>query len=72
MKPVLYPNMEAERVKRRLTQEDAAKAFGVSRRTYRTWVTTGNIPSGKLEIIAAFYECSYDYLLKRDNQPRAG
>ena len=43
-----YPNIEAERARANLSQEDLAKKLGVERKSYYTWLTKGNVPVGIL------------------------
>lgn len=62
---MLYPNINAERSRRKLTIEELAKALGVTRKTIYNWMTHGNIPQSKLEQMADMFNCSIDYLLQR-------
>jgi len=62
---LLYPNINAERSRRKLTIEELAKALGVTRKTIYNWMTHGNIPQSKLEQMADMFDCSIDYLLQR-------
>lgn len=57
-----YPNIEAERARRGLTKTEIATAFGVTRKTYVGWITTGNIPQSKMSKIVEFFGLSSDYL----------
>ena len=41
---MLYPNINAERSRRKLTIEEFAKALGVTRKTVYNWMVHGNIP----------------------------
>ena len=51
---MLYPNINAERSRRKLTIEEFAKALGVTRKTVYN-----------LEKMAEMFDCSIDYLLQR-------
>lgn len=62
---LLYPNINAERSRRKLTIEELAKALGVTRKTVYNWMVHGNIPQSKLEKMAEMFDCSIDYLLQR-------
>ena len=42
---MLYPNINAERSRRKLTIEEFAKALGVTRKTVYNWMVHGNIPN---------------------------
>ena len=62
---MLYPNINAERSRRKLTIEELAKALGVTRKTVYNWMVHVNIPQSKLEKMAEMFDCSIDYLLQR-------
>lgn len=70
MTPLTYPNIEAERAKKRLSQKDFAKEMEVTVPTYRSWIEKGKIPSQKLERMANFFGCTTDYLLSRSTGAR--
>lgn len=63
---MLYPNINAERSRRRLTISEFAKLLGVTRKTIYNWMMRGNIPQSKLEKMAEMFNCSIDYLLERE------
>lgn len=65
----MYPNIEAEQARRRMTNEDFAAALGVTRKTIYNWKKSGNIPQGKLEAMADLFNCSTDYLLGHEVRP---
>jgi DNA-binding XRE family transcriptional regulator len=58
-----YPNIDAERVKKGLSQEELSKLLGITRKCYYNWQTNGCIPSSKLIELADLFDCSVDYLL---------
>lgn len=58
-----YPNIEAERARHGLTLDEMAAKLGVTRKTVYNWLSTGNIPQGKLEEMSDMFHCSTDYLL---------
>lgn len=60
-----YPNIDAERVKHRMTVQELAACLGVSRKTYYNWCKFGNIPQEKLEKLADIFNASIDYLLNK-------
>lgn len=60
-----YPNIAAERAKRRMSLDEMAKELGVSRKTIYNWEQAGNIPQSALEKMSEIFECSIDYLLGR-------
>ena len=60
-----YPNIEAERARKAMSLEEFAEALGVTRKTVFNWMTSGNIPLGKLICMADLFGCSIDYLLGR-------
>lgn len=60
-----YPNIDAERSRKRMSVDALTKAIGVSRKTYYNWISKGQIPMDKLQRIAEVLDCSADYLLGR-------
>lgn len=65
-----YPNIEAERIRKRLSQEELVALLNYKeRKSYYTWLTTGNIPISVLIDMANIFECSTDYLLGRTRIP---
>lgn len=60
-----YPNIEAERARKGMSQDVLAERLGVTRKTVFNWMTNGNIPTGKLIEMADLFGCSIDYLLGR-------
>ena len=45
MQELKYPNIEAERVRKSISQEELAKKLGVERKSYYNWLKRGNIPA---------------------------
>lgn len=60
-----YPNIEAERARKGLSNDAMADLLGVSRKTLYNWIDKGNIPTSKLIQMADFFGCTIDYLLGR-------
>ena len=60
---VFYPNIAAERAKRRMSQDELAKELGVTRKTIYNWENSGRIPQRRLVQMAKLFDCSVDYLL---------
>lgn len=58
-----YPNIDAERVRRRMTVQELADCLGISRKTYYNWCKVGKIPQNKLIEMAELFNVSIDYLL---------
>lgn len=65
----LYPNIEAERARINMSQEELANQLKVERKSYYNWQTKGNIPVKALLKLADIFNCSVDYLLGRTNNP---
>lgn len=63
MKKKLYPNIDAERARMGLTVEELASKLEVTRRTYYNWISKGEIPQEKLEIMSDLFNVSINYLL---------
>ena len=70
MESYKYPNIEAERARNGYSQEELVKRLGYKeRRSYYTWVASGNIPTSVLIKMADLFNCSIDYLLGRPRNP---
>lgn len=61
----MYININSERVRAKMTQDDLAKFLGVERKTLYNWQTKGNIPGTALVKLADKFGCTTDYLLGR-------
>jgi transcriptional regulator with XRE-family HTH domain len=62
----MFPNIEAERARRKMTVEDLTSVLGVSRKTYYNWCAKGKIPQSKIEKMADIFNVSIDYLLSQE------
>lgn len=60
-----YPNIEAERARKGISNEAMAEKLGITRKTLYNWMDKGNIPLSSLILMADMFECSIDYLLGR-------
>lgn len=66
MNAYMYPNIEAERVRKGLSQDELVKELGYKeRKTYYNWLSSGNIPESALIKMADLFECTIDHLLSR-------
>ena len=66
-----YPNIEAERARNGMSQDELIKALGYKeRRSYYVWLSSGNIPVSVLVKMADIFDCSIDYLLGRTKNPK--
>lgn len=66
-----YPNIEAERARNGYSQEELIKRLDYKeRRSYYSWLTSGNIPTPVLIKMADIFDCSVDYLLGRTKNPQ--
>ena len=62
---------EYYRKKAKMTQEEVAKALGISRTTVTKWETGAALPvSGKLTAIADLYNCTIDALMRTDENEK--
>lgn len=59
---MFYPNIAAERARRRMTADDVAKICGVTRKTFYNWEAKGEIPISSLVKLADHFGCTTDYL----------
>ena len=70
MEAYKYPNIEAERARSGLSQEQLIEHLGYKeRKSYYTWLTSGNIPTSVLIKMSDLFDCSVDYLLGRTRNP---
>ena len=60
-----YPNIEAERARRGISNDVLAEHLGVTRKTLFNWMDKGNIPVSALIQMADLFSCTIDYLLGR-------
>lgn len=70
MREIKYPNIEAERARRGFSQQELLEQLGYKeRKTYSTWISSGNIPTSALVKMSDLFNCSIDYLLGRTQNP---
>lgn len=69
MQLLKYPNIEAERARINISQDELAERLNIERKTYYNWLTKGNIPVSSLMALADMFDCSIDYLLGRTRNP---
>lgn len=68
MNALKYPNIEAERVRNGLSQDELVERLGYKeRKSYYNWLSSGNIPTSVIIQMADIFHCSIDYLLGRTN-----
>lgn len=67
---VKYPNIEAERARRGMSQTELAEQLGVSRKTYQNWqASKTEIPCSKIVAMAHLFDVAADYLLGIGDKP---
>ena len=60
----MYTNIEAERVRKRMSQKEIAVKLDISQKTYSSYVRgLTPIPSDVLMQLARMFGCNIDYLL---------
>lgn len=64
-----YPNIEAERIRNNLSQDELAEKLNFERKSYFNWLSSGKIPGTILIELADLYDVSIDYLLGRTRNP---
>ncbi|WP_074017463.1 helix-turn-helix domain-containing protein [Anaeromassilibacillus senegalensis] len=68
----MFPNIEAERVRRKMSRQYLSEVLGVSLRTLSNWVNgKTEIPAAAIITMAKLFKCSTDYLLGLDEQKPA-
>lgn len=65
---MFYPNIAAERAKRRMSVDALAEKLGVTRKTIYNWESAGKIPQVALEKMADLFGCTIDYLLEEGEE----
>lgn len=60
-----YPNIDAERARKGISNDRLAEDLGVTRKTLYNWLNKGNIPLSALVHMADMFGCTIDYLLGR-------
>jgi len=60
---MFFPNIAAERAKRRMSVDAMAAKLGVTRKTIYNWETSGKIPRSAVEKMSEIFNCPVDYLL---------
>ena len=68
---LFYPNIEAERAKAQISQDELAEMLNVERKSYYNWQNNGKIPVKVLCDLADLFRCSTDYLLGRSESREA-
>lgn len=63
-----YPNIEAERARAGLTQDQLADKLNVARKTLYNWLTTG-IPDYGVQRMAELFDVPAEYLLQSKEDP---
>lgn len=61
---MFFPNIAAERAKRKMSLDAMAEKLGVTRKTVYNWENSGRIPQAAVEKMADMFGCSIDYLLE--------
>lgn len=60
----MFPNIEAERVRRGWSRIELAQKLGISYSTFKNWMRgKTDIPVSKVVEMAGLFGCSTDYLL---------
>lgn len=72
MNALKFPNIEAERVRAGMSQDELIQALGYKeRKSYYNWLANGNIPTSALIRMSEIFACSVDYLLGLKNESEA-
>lgn len=61
-----FPNIAAERAKRKMSVRQLAQNLGVCHKTVYNWKSSGRIPQKYVEKMCQMFNCSADYLLSHD------
>ena len=63
-----FPNIAAERARRKMSLDAMAAQLGVTRKTVYNWETSGHIPQAAVEKMSEMFGCSIDYLLETSEE----
>lgn len=64
MKKIVFPNIEAERLKAGMSKNDLSEAIGITTRSYYNYTHgVAPIPSKILLKFSGIFQCSIDHLL---------
>lgn len=63
-----FPNIAAERARRKMSLDAMAEQLGVTRKTIYNWETSGHIPQTAVEKMSEMFGCSIDYLLETSEE----
>ncbi len=66
----MYVNIDAERIRAKMSSDALAKFLGIGRKTLYNWQTKGDIPATALMKMADKFGCTVDYLLGRTEDRR--
>lgn len=67
----MFLNIEAERARRKLSQQYLAEYLGVSPRTFSNWIGgKTEIPCSAITKMSQLFDCSTDYLLGISDERR--
>ena len=58
----MFPNIEAEQHRRKLTNVDVAKLLGISRTTYEKKKRIGNFSRNQIILLCDYFNCNFEYL----------
>lgn len=65
----MYPNIEAERVRKGMSKEDLADELGISLKTYYNWLNgLTAIPSTALKKMSTIFGVEIGYLLEESGR----
>jgi DNA-binding transcriptional regulator YiaG len=59
----MYPNIDAERARHKMTISELASILKVTRKTVYNWISRGKIPQEALEKMAKMWHVTIEYLL---------
>lgn len=61
---IVFPNLNAEQARYKLTNQVMAEKLNLSRNTYETKKRTGNFSVNEAKKLCIFFKCSFDYLFE--------
>lgn len=64
----MYPNIEGERAKRKMSNEQLASYLNITRKTLYSWLKFGTVPNEAICKMAKLFNCSPDFLSEYINE----
>lgn len=58
----MFPNLQAEQARKKMTNQQVANYLGISRRSYEQKKQSGRFIAMECNCLCALFQCEFDYL----------